>query len=128
MTAALAAGVRYFLIVFAVGFALGTVRTLVLVPRLGELAAVAFELPLMLAASWWMCDRLVRRLPPGIAPRITMGGTAFALLMAAEFAMSVWRFDRPPAAMLARFASAAGLLGLAGQVAFALMPLVVRRS
>jgi len=41
----------YFLPVFALGFVLGTVRTLWLAPMLGELAAVAAELPVMLAAS-----------------------------------------------------------------------------
>lgn len=39
MSKALAAGVRYFLAVFAIGFALGTPRTLVVVPRVGEAAA-----------------------------------------------------------------------------------------
>jgi hypothetical protein len=128
MASALAAGVRYFLIVFAIGFALGTVRTLVLAPRIGDLAAVAIELPLMLAVAWWVCGRLVRRLPPGIAPLAVMAGSAFVLLMLTEFAMSRWLFGLSPATYAAGLINAAGLLGLAGQVAFALMPLVVRRS
>jgi ABC-type uncharacterized transport system permease subunit len=128
MTAALAAGVRYFLIAFAIGFALGTVRTLFVAPRFGDLAAVAIELPLMLAAAWLVCGRLVRRLPPGITPRAVMGGSAFVLLMVTEFAMSLWLFGRSPATYAAGLLNAAGLLGLAGQVAFALIPLVVRRS
>lgn len=128
MAAALAVGVRYFLIVFAIGFALGTIRTLFVAPRLGDLAAVAIELPLMLAAAWWVCGRLVRRLPAGIAPRAVMGSSAFVLLMVTEFAMSLWLFGRSPAAYAAGLVNAAGLLGLAGQVAFAIMPLAVRRS
>jgi hypothetical protein len=128
MAKPLAAGVRYFLIVFAIGFVLGTVRTLFLAPRLGDLAAIAIELPFMLAAAWWVCRRLVRHLPAGLAPRAVMGGSAFVLLMITEFAMSIWLFGRSPATYAAGLVNAAGLLGLAGQVAFALMPLAVRRS
>lgn len=124
MATALAAGVRYFLVVFGIGFALGTVRTLFVVPRLGDLAAVAIELPLMLAAAWWVCGRLVRHLPPGLAPRAMMGGSAFVLLMVTEFAMSVWLFGRSPATYAAGLRDAAGLLGLAGQIAFAALPLI----
>ena len=39
----LKAGAAYFAIVFAVGFALGTVRTLFLAPRLGEQIADYFR-------------------------------------------------------------------------------------
>lgn len=124
MATALATGVRYFLIVFAIGFALGTLRTLFVAPRLGDLAAVALELPLMLMGAWWVCGRLVRHLPPGIAPRAVMGGSAFVLLMVAEFAMSLWLFGRSPAAYAAGLRNAAGLLGLAGQIAFATLPLI----
>jgi hypothetical protein len=124
MANALAAGFRYFLIVFAIGFALGTVRTLLLAPRIGDLAAVALELPAMLAAAWWVCGKLVRRLPDGLAPRVLMGGTAFILLMVAELAMSIWLFGRSPAAYATGLATSAGVLGLAGQIAFALLPLI----
>ncbi|WP_260436069.1 hypothetical protein [Burkholderia sp. Bp9143] len=37
---------------FAIGFALGTIRVLLLVSRLAETAAVLLEVPLLLAASW----------------------------------------------------------------------------
>ena len=40
MTAATRAGVLYALIVFAIGFILGTIRVLLIVPRLGETAAL----------------------------------------------------------------------------------------
>jgi hypothetical protein len=124
MATALVVGFRYYLIIFAIGFALGTIRTLVLAPSLGAFAAVALELPVMLAACWWVCGRLVRHLPPGLAPRVVMGGSAFVLLMFTEFAMSIWLFGRSPAAYAAGLVTAAGLLGLAGQIAFALLPLI----
>lgn len=129
MLAAIRAGLFYFLAVFAVGFLLGTVRTLVVVPAIGALAAVALELPLMLLASWWLCGVVLRWFPvPNAALlRLTMGGSAFLLLMAAELALAVWGFGQPPAVYVTRFAGLAEKLGLAGQVGFALMPLFRRR-
>jgi hypothetical protein len=49
---ALTLGLRYFAGVFAVGFLLGTVCTLWLAPAVGEVAAVAIELPVIIGASW----------------------------------------------------------------------------
>ena len=79
------AGAAYFAVVFAAGFVLGTVRVLLLIPRLGALTSVLLELPLMLAISWMACGWALRRfrVPPRIPPRLTMGATAFALLMLA---------------------------------------------
>ena len=55
------AGAAYFAIVFAVGFVLGALRVTFLAPAVGPLPAVALELPVMLAASWWTCGWLMRR-------------------------------------------------------------------
>jgi hypothetical protein len=46
------AALRYFGLIFALGFLLGTVRTLLLAPATGATAAVLIELPVMLGASW----------------------------------------------------------------------------
>ncbi len=43
-------GLAYFAVIFGLGFLLGTVRTLLLEPRIGALPAVALELPVMLGA------------------------------------------------------------------------------
>lgn len=43
----------YFLIVFAVGFVLGVVRTLWLVPRIGVRWAELLEIPVMLGIIYW---------------------------------------------------------------------------
>jgi hypothetical protein len=49
------AGALYAIIIFVVGFILGTIRVLLLAPRLGETTAVIIEAPIMLAASWFVC-------------------------------------------------------------------------
>ncbi|WP_163272562.1 hypothetical protein [Chelativorans alearense] len=117
-------GAFYFAAVFAVGFALGTIRSLALVPRLGELGAVAVELPVILIAAWIICGWLIggQRLSPSEAAGT--GGVAFVLLMLAEAAVSVGLSGRAVTAHLALYAEPAHLLGLAGQIAFASFPLI----
>lgn len=123
------AGFVYFALVFAVGFVLGTIRVLVLAQRVGELGAVVIEIPIMLLASWMICCWLIRHLQVSrdLSARITMGVAAFAFLMIAELALSVWIFDNPVAAHFANYTTAHGGLGLAGQVAFAAFPVIQLR-
>jgi hypothetical protein len=125
---AVAAGALYFAVIFALGFILGTIRVLLIAPRLGEAGAVLVELPIMLMASWIACGWVLRRLRVGLGfeTRLTMGGVAFALLMLAEVGVSVFAFGRTPAEHLATYRSASALLGLAAQLIFAAMPLLRR--
>lgn len=124
MGAAWRAGAAYFALVFAIGFALGVLRVLVLAPALGETAAVAAEVPVMLVASWLASRWLVGafRVSHAAPQRLAMGGLAFGLLIAAEFALGSLATGRGPAAQVSAWATAAGAIGLAGQVAFALIP------
>lgn len=124
------AGLAYFSIVFLVGFGLGTIRTLLVAPRLGQTSAVLLETPLMLMASWAACRQCVRwfEVPPGLAVRAGMGAVAFALLMAAELALSMLLFRRDLAAFIAAYAAAPGPIGLAAQVMFGLMPLLAAKE
>ncbi|MFN3646788.1 MAG: hypothetical protein ACK4S2_09755 [Gemmobacter sp.] len=104
MTAALRLGLVYFAAVFAVGFVLGTVRTLVLIPRIGELGAVLVELPVILTAAWAICGRLLRGRRLGAAQAVAMGAVAFGLLMLAEAGLSVGLSGRTLAGHLALYA------------------------
>jgi hypothetical protein len=125
----LKAGAAYFSMVFAAGFALGAIRTLLLVPRIGELNSVALELPLMLVVSWYACGRALRRypVPAGAASHAATGAFAFALLLIAELVLTVTAFGGTLATFATELATAHGALGLAGQIAFALFP-VLRRA
>jgi hypothetical protein len=120
----LKAALGYFAIIIAIGFVLGTLRVMLLVPRIGHVAAVMIELPIILTASWLVCRALVKcwQVPPDSGSRILMGCTAFLLLMAAEFILAAALFGRSPEAFLADLCTAPGALGLAGQIFFGLWP------
>lgn len=124
MRKAIIAGISYFAIVFAAGFALGVVRTLWLAPTLGAPAAVATELPFMLAASWFAAIFVAQKLNIGadLRARLIMGEAAFALLMSAEFALAYFAFGRSPLQQIAEWRTLEGVIGLAGQIAFAAFP------
>lgn len=117
------AAAAYWAAVFALGFILGTVRVLWLVPLVGLLPATALELPVMLAASWWAAGWLMQRFgiaQPGEA--LAMGLLAFMLLLAAEAMLATFLSGQNPAQWLAGLREPHALLGLAGQAVFALMP------
>jgi hypothetical protein len=126
VAAAIRAGSFYALIVFLIGFILGTIRVLLLAPRLGETVAVSLETPLMLAASWFVCRWCVDRLdvPPTVPNRSMMGVVAFAVLIFAEFGLAVLVFGRSGAEVVASYASVPGAIGLAAQIVFAAFPVV----
>jgi hypothetical protein len=98
-------------------------------PSAGRLLGVLIELPIMLGASWFLCRYVIHRfeVAPTVAVRAVMGGLAFALLMLAELVGSALLFGRSPGEHLALYKDASGALGLAAQLAFALMPLVQMR-
>lgn len=125
-TSATRAGLAYGLIVFALGFLLGTLREFVLAPIFGRGPVVLVEGPLILLASWFIAWMTIRRF--GVAAtataRLIMGGLAFALLMVGEAAVAVFGFGRSLAMHLAAYATAQGMLELALQAAFALFPLL----
>jgi hypothetical protein len=125
----LKAGAAYFALVFLVGFALGILRVLVIAPRVGETFAVFLEAPVILAASWLASRECVGRLRvrARARERLAMGAVAFALLMAAELALSVLVFGRSVTEHLAAWRTLAGGAGLAAQTGFALIPFVQLR-
>jgi len=117
------AGVRYFAIVFAIAFGFGTIRTIWLTPAIGATPAVLVELPLILGVSFLAARHIIAR------GRIATGGAAlgagaiaFALLMIAEAGLAVLVFGQSLTTWQAALWRVPGVIGLAGQLVFALMP------
>jgi len=111
----------YLVPVFGLAFGLGVLRTLWIAPLTGPLAAVAAEVPLLLAWSWLVAGRVLRRWPLPLRDRIAMGALAFALLMLAEAGLAL-ATGQNLRGFLGDMATPAGALGLAGQLAFAALP------
>jgi len=121
------AAFRYFATVFSVGFILGAIRTLAITPRIGATAAVLIELPIILVASWLVATRIVRRTRPAPAAAFAMGVFAFILLMTAEALIAVTVADQGLTEWSAALFRTPGWIGLAGQIAFGLFPLLASR-
>lgn len=117
------AAFAYVLPVFAAAFVIGAVRVTLVAPALGPLVAVALEVPLVLCLSWWAAGRVLGRWPLSTWPRAGLSLLAFIVLMLLELATAI-AFGQTPAQFLTGMTTPAGALGLAGQIGFALMPLV----
>lgn len=95
---------------------------------IGVTLAVIAEQPFMLTASWFAAGWLVRRSDiVAMRERAAMGGVAFLLLMLIEPVLAALLFGQSPTQWLTGVVTMPGPIGLAGQIAFAMMPLVVKR-
>jgi hypothetical protein len=131
MQSTLPAAIRYFLIVFAAGFVFGTIRTLTTADTPdARLVAVAIEFPAIIAVSWFACRYTIRRhsVPASTTDRLAMGAIAFSILMLAEFSLDYALTGRSVEDRFALYAQPAYMLGLAGQVLFALLPFIQSRK
>lgn len=117
-------GLSYFALVFVAGFGLGVLRVFVVAPRLGEMAAVLLELPIVLTLAWWVSRRLTRHLADGAVERSTMGASALLLLLAADFGLALLMGSGGPQGVIDRWLSPPGAVGLLGQLVFGLLPLL----
>jgi hypothetical protein len=130
MKTSLRAGLLYFVVVFAFGFALGAIRSLWVAHLTDELTAVLLELPLMLAISWIACGKVIRltKLPGGLGRSMMMGASALALLLAAEAGLATLGFGKTLHEHLANYRAAPNVIGLLGQMAFGAFPIARMRS
>lgn len=126
----LKAGAEYFAAVFAAGFIMGTVRTIAIARRIGELSAVAAEIPLMLLFSWVACRFVMRRHPQITTARsaLAVGGFALALLLIAEALLSISLAGRSLSQHAALYRELPIQIGLLGQILFALLPFLRARA
>ncbi len=126
----LKAGVLYFVLVFGVGFVLGTIRTLWVVPRFGTRTAELMETPIMfvitIAAARWIVRRLA--VQASLSSRLGMGGIALSLLLLAEFTLVLWLRGLSIREYLASRDPVAGTVYCVMLFVFAVMPQFVVRG
>jgi hypothetical protein len=118
----------YFAPVFGAGFVLGTVRTLLVVPRVGTRKAELMEAPIMLVVTILFARGIVLRLavPPTPSARLGMGGIALLLLLVAEFGFMLRLRGLTIRQYLASRDPVAGTVYYVMLAVFAAMPLLVR--
>jgi hypothetical protein len=119
------AGLTYFAIIFGVGFALGAIRILLVVPRVGVRAAELIEEPIMFVVVFLAARWLVRRFTLELlGERLGAGIIGLGLLLVAEYALlraqgMTLRED------IARRDVVAGTVYLVMLLVFAVMPALV---
>jgi hypothetical protein len=120
-------GLLYFSIVFGVGFVLGIIRVLWVVPHFGTRVAELSEMPFMLiaiiATARWLVRRLV--IPPTRWVRLGMGLVALGFLLIAEFGAVLYLRDMTLAEYFATRDPVSGTLYYTMLIVFAAMPWLV---
>ena len=130
MKRALIPATVYFLTLFALGFVLGTIRVLLVVPKIGILHATLIEVPLMLIAAFYLCRWTIERwiVPSSLSARGVMALWFLILLALFETLVGVALFGRTLAGTWSGLATPAGLIGLTAQIIAALLPMFVGRN
>jgi hypothetical protein len=120
-------GSSYFLIVFAIAFGLGVARGLLIAPRLGETVAVMLEIPVVLVVSLFVARRLIRGRSFSIKQVLAIGAIALALTLISEALLASMIRGQSIGQWAKTLVTPLGLIGLAGQFGFALMPTLIAR-
>jgi hypothetical protein len=107
----LAPALVYVLPVFAAAFIFGALRVMLIAPAIGAFAAVALEVPPVLALSWLVAGRVLRRWPMQRGAALGVGAIAFLILILAEVALAWLLSGQTPAAYAATFLTPPGALG-----------------
>lgn len=130
MKRALIATSTYFVALFCLGFILGTIRVLLVAPRLGVLSATLLEVPIMLTAAFFLCRWTIGRwlVPPTLSARGVMALWFLVLLALFEALVGVALFGRTLTGTWSGLANPAGLIGLTAQSIAALLPLFIGRN
>lgn len=122
------AGVIYFVVVFTLGFVLGTIRTLWVVPALGARNAELAEAPVMVLMSFlvarWIVSRWLHSLTS--VGRLAAGLIALTLMVTTEFTVVLWIRGLTIREYWATRDPVSGTVYVISLVLFALMPLFIR--
>ncbi len=129
MKETLKAGVLYFVLVFAAGFVLGTIRTLWVVPRLGVRTAELAEAPIMFCVSILAARWVVRHfdIPPLRSRRLALGCIALGLMLLVEFTLVLWIRGLTIRGYFESRDPVSGAVYFVTLGAFAVIPIFVRR-
>ncbi len=129
MSRALQAGLVFFVLLFGLGFLLGSLRLLLVQHGFGRNLLVLIELPIMLAYAWWVTGWAVRRfaVPTARGARLIMGGVMFTLLRLSEMLLGAMLMGISTSAQLALIFTPMGALEISAQIACALFPLLHAR-
>jgi hypothetical protein len=125
---ALKAGIIYFLLVFLVGWILGPIRELWVVPHLGHMAAMLSETVIMLDAMMVAAPWVIRwfEVPQTLSDTLSIGLIAIGLLFPAEIAGVVWVRGLSLREYLASFVTGPGVVSLLMFLVFGAMPILAR--
>lgn len=120
----------YFAIVFGVGFFLGSIRVLWLVPQLGVRYAELAEMPIMLLAVFFAARWVTQyfAVPPVTSARLMVGSSALICLLIVEFTVVLWLQGMSIAESFANRDPISGAAYLVSLILFSLMPLLVNRK
>jgi hypothetical protein len=117
------AAIAFFALVFGAGFALGTIRVVLLQPYFGASASRLLELPFMIVICYLAARFITRRIGPATRNQwLLIGLMAFVFLMAAEFVMGTFVFRTPLGTMLADLLTFTGALSFLAQSLIILFP------
>lgn len=120
----------YFVIVFSVGFVLGTIRVIFLVPYVGEHTAELSEMPLMLLACFFSARFVASIAGNRISAwqMLAVGMLALLYLLVAELSIVLWLRDLSISEYVESKHSLAGLAYVVSLILYALFPYSVYRS
>ncbi len=125
----LKASAIYFAGVFGVGFVLGPVRILWLVPQVGTRTAELLETPVMLVVIVLVARWVVRHcaIPPTLSQRLGVGLLALGFVLLMEFTVVLWLQGLTLKEYFAHRDPVAGAVYVGSLAVFAMMPLLVAR-
>lgn len=118
----------YFLLVFGIGFVLGTIRTLWLVPQFGARTAELMEMPVMLVAIFIVARRIVRRFVQSAPSHwLAVGLLALVFMLAAEFTLVLSLRGLTISEYLAQRDPVSGTAYVASLILFACAPFLINK-
>jgi hypothetical protein len=125
----LKAGATYFGIVFGIGFILGFVRVLFLVPHFGIRNAELAEMPLMFIAIIFTARWLVQHFDlQDLFERLKVGFIALILLLTLEFSVVLWLQGLTINDYFAKRDPISSMVYFVMLLIFALMPMFMKRN